>query len=158
MSAVRNRAHDFFDTHVVPAVKDWRAAPTDLRLAMNAAVVLNQMADYFWHAYQSVDPVRVFQQAAVSDFRRELALRYPSFALLRDVAEAHKHVKLDRPARAITSAAQTRIGRMGWGEAEFGVGVYGGGPEVVIQLDNGKKRHFSALVEEITNLWMSLLT
>lgn len=157
MAQVRTRAHDFFDTHVVPSVEEWRKNPTDLRLAMNAAVALNQMADHFWHAYSAAEPHRVFGSKTVGAFRDALATQRPAFGLLRDVAEAHKHVKLNRHLRAITSAGQTVVGSLGYGEAEYGVGLYGGGPEVVVSLDTGERRHFSALVEETMQMWGILL-
>jgi hypothetical protein len=157
MATPRNRAHEFFDTHVAPAVNEWRAAPTDLRLAMIAAVALNQMADHFWHGFQAVDPSRVFNTLNPKAFRAGLASRNPHFALVRDVADAHKHVKLDRPIRAITSAGQTTVGATGYGEGGFGTGPYGGGPSVVINLDSGQKQHLSTAVTEVVQFWTSML-
>jgi len=57
----------------------------------------------------------------------------------------------------VTSAAQFDIGQLGWGEAEWGVGTWGGTSEVVIELDSGEKRHFSALVEDVAEMWRSML-
>jgi hypothetical protein len=153
-----NRAQTFFDTHVRPTVNAWRDSPTDLRLAMHAAVALNQMADHFWHEFADTEPHRVFRQTTVSRFRREIVSRYPVFGLIRDVADAHKHVKLDRDDRVLTSAGQTNVGSLGWGEAEFGVGVYGGAPEIIVELDSGTKRHFSAVVAEVESMWQGLLS
>jgi len=157
MATVRNRAHEFFDTHVAPAMGDWLKAPTDIRLAMSAAVVLNQMADHFWHGFAPIDPGRVFNTQSPGTFRAELANRTQDFALLRDVAEAHKHVKLDRPVRAVTSAGQSFIGATGFGEGGYGEGPFGGGPSVVVALDNGQKRHLSAVAETVMKLWSSML-
>jgi hypothetical protein len=157
LATQQNRAHEFFDTHVEPAMAEWGAAPLDIRRAMNAAVALNQMADHFWYGFAPVDPGQVFNTSTPGAFRAELAKRNPDFALLRDVAEAHKHVKLSRPARAVTSAQQSSIGATGYGEGRFGEGPYGGGPSVVVTLDNGDKRHLSAVAGEVMKLWTSLL-
>ena len=158
MPTSRTSAHNFFDTHVRPSVEDWRMNLTDIRLAMSAAIALNQMADHFWHAYGKVDPDRVFCTANSSAFRKELGTKNPHFALLRDVAEAHKHVKLDRAVRAVTTAEQTSIGATGYGVAGFGTGPWGGGPSVVIDLDDGSKQHLSATVSQVEQLWTSLLS
>jgi hypothetical protein len=115
------------------------------------------MADYFWHDFSSTAPQHVFQQTSLGQFRRELGNQFPNFALIRDVAESHKHVKLSRPDRVLTSAGQTSVGGLGWGEAEFGAGTYGGSPEVVVELDSGQRRHFSSAVADVENMWVSLL-
>jgi hypothetical protein len=73
------------------------------------------------------------------------------------VAEAHKHVILDRKGRQLTSADQIGVGSMGFGEAEFGYGKFGGGPELVVELDSNHRRHFSALVEATVTMWRGLL-
>ena len=116
---------------------------------MAAAVVLNQMGNYLWHAYANIDPSRVFNMAKPSAFRAELARRHDHFAIVRDVAEAHKHVKLDRHTRILSGAEQTAVGATGWGEAGFGTGPCGGGPSVVVELDDGTKHHFSYSAEEV---------
>jgi len=47
--------------------------------------------------------------------------------------------------------------KMDYGEAEYGVGKYDGGPEVVITLDDGTKRHFSQALEDSVQMWESML-
>lgn len=149
-------ASEFFETHVLPALKEWRANETSERLGMGLAVVLNQTVDRYFHSFPSGDS-KLFGAKTVKQLRAELTKKSASFALIRDVADAHKHVKLDRPDRVVTSAGQTAVGRMGYGEAEYGVAKWGSPPELVVTLDNGKKRHFSAIVDETVKLWGSLL-
>jgi hypothetical protein len=48
-------------------------------------------------------------QRALGAFRKELAARSPEFDLISDVAETHKHMKLNKPVRAVTSAGQAFI-------------------------------------------------
>ena len=158
MVTSRNKAHTFFDTHVRPSVESWQKHPIDIRLAMQAAIALNQMADHFWHAYGTVDPGRVFGAATSAAFYKELAARNLHFALLRDVAEAHKHVKLDRPGRSLTGAEQTSVGTTGYGGAGFGTAPWDGGPSIVIELDDGGKEHLSMLVDQVVLLWHSMLS
>lgn len=148
----------FFDRHVLPNVAEWRKSPLDLRLAMNAAVSLNQMADYFWHQFSESEPDRVFAETTVRRFRRELSTRHPNYGLIRDVADAHKHLKLDRDDRVLTSAGQTGVGSLGFGEAEYGLGTFGGSEEVVIELDSSQRRHFSGVVEDVVRMWEAMLS
>ena len=152
-----NRATAYFETHVLPSVEFWSENPLNLNLAMNAATCLNQMADYYFHQYGASEPDRVFGTNSVRQFRTELARRQPNVGLVRDVADAHKHVVISRTDRVLTSAAQFDIGSLGFGEAEFGVGAYGGVSEAVVELDSGERRHFSALVEDVTDMWLDLL-
>jgi hypothetical protein len=153
----RNRAHDFFDTHVVPAVEEWEKSPTDIRFAMSAAVALNQMADHYWHGFSPTDPTRVFGVANVKSFRAELAKRNDQWSLVRDVAEAHKHVKLSRPVRAVTSAGQALVAPTGFGVGGFGTGPFGGAPSVIILLDNGHQVHLSAAIKVAMEMWGAML-
>jgi hypothetical protein len=156
-STTSSSARAFFEDDVKPTAAAWRASPTELRLAKHTAISLNQLADYFFHDFHNDAPHRVFREISVSGFRRELGVRFPNFTLIRDVAEAHKHVELNRSDRVLTSTDQTTVGSLGYGEAEFGIGTYGGAPEVVIELDSGGRRHFSAAIADVEKMWESLL-
>lgn len=158
MARSTTAAHEFFDTHVVPNHDEWLGQPTDLRQAMNAVLSLYHMADHFWHAYGEADPGRTFHTARAGEFRAEMARRYNLFAILRDVAEAHKHMRLDRSVRSVTESSQTAVGSTGYGEAGYGTGPYGGGPSIVVLLDDGSKQHLSYLAHEVRQLWISMLT
>jgi hypothetical protein len=117
-------AHEFFARHVEPAVAEWRANRLDDRRAMQAAVALNQLADYYFHSVPVGDARRHGAQN-VGELRAALGTQAGAFALIRDIADAHKHLTLHRPGCAVTGAGQTGAGRMGWGEAEYGVGEMG---------------------------------
>jgi hypothetical protein len=153
----RTAAHDHYDIHVAPVLKEWRDDPTNVRLAKGAAVALYHEADHYWGSYSAADPTRVFGTTSAGLFRSELATRHPEYALLRDVAEAHKHMKLDRSTRVVTEAHQADVGSMGFGQGLFGAGPFGGGPSVVIKLDDGSKRHLSAVVDAVEALWATML-
>lgn len=158
MPSVRTPAHDFFDTHLVPNYEAWLAQPTDIRLAMNAVVCLYHMADHFWHAYANLDSSRTFATANSGLFRAELAKRNYRFEVIRDVAEAHKHMKLDRSTRVLSESRQTAVGFTGYGQAGYGTGPYGGGPSIVVELDDNTKHHLSYVAQEVRQLWFSMLT
>ena len=157
MNAAKASAEQFFQIHVQPTVTQWESSPADIRLAMHAAVSLNQLTDYFWHDFSDSAPHRVFNTASIKQFRLELSSRFPNFALIRDIAESHKHVKLDRSNRVLTSAEQTSVGTLGYGEAKYGAGTYGGAPEIIIELDSGNRTHFSYVVFNVLQMWKTLL-
>ena len=157
MATKRTPAHEFYGAHVVPALAAWRSAPTDLRLANVAAVALYHVADYYWNSHWPDAADRVFGCASAGRFRARLAEESKEYALLRDVAEAHKHMKLDRTSRSVTDASQTEIRATASGETPYGEGPYGGTPSVVIELDDGSKRHLSAIVDAVVELWSSRL-
>lgn len=158
MASSTTVAHEFLDTHVAPNHDEWIGEPTDLRLGMNAVLSLYHMADHFWHAYGQADPAHTFHTAHAGEFRTEMARHHNLFAILRDVAEAHKHMRLDRPVRTVTGSQQTAVGSTGYGEAGYGIGPYDGGPSIVVLLDDGSKQHLSYLAYEVRQLWISMLT
>lgn len=157
MFSTHNQARAFFETHVEPNLAAWSAQPTDIRLAMNAVVSLYHMTDHFWYAYESVDPVRVFGTKSTNQFRNNLAQQFSHFAVVRDVAEAHKHMELDRKSRVLTESKQTAVGATGFGEAGFGTGPFGGEPSIVVKLDDNSKHHLIYLAEEVKGLWITML-
>ena len=142
----------FFDEHIIPTVREWEESPLEPHRAMNAAVNLNQMADHFFYEFQA-DSVKVLGASNVKEFRDALAASTPEFGLINDVADAHKHFKLNRSNRKITYASQTTTGSMGWGEAAYGEGQWGSPPEIVVVFDDGQKHHLSTAVKKITDMW-----
>jgi hypothetical protein len=90
-----SRASDFLASDALPSVERWRADETNLGLAKLAAVNLNQMVDHYFYSF-SAGASQLLGKTNVGGLRAELRNRYPSFALVNDVADAHKHVRLDR--------------------------------------------------------------
>ncbi len=154
--ATDSEAHAFFREHVIPAIEDWQSDETALHKAMLVATNLAHMTDYYWQSFCD-DPERVFSKDSLSQFREQLEIDNPDFALIRDVCDAHKHLELNRSTRRITRANQTNIGKMGWGEAKFGDGRWGSPEEVVVTDDNGDKHHFVGMVRRTEETWRSLL-
>ena len=149
-------AHEFFSDHVVPNYNAFRTAVLDLRLAMNAAVAVNQMADHYWHSVATIDAGAVFHTSSPEAFRRELALRSRDWAILRDVAEAHKHAHLSRATRSLTTSRQSVVSQFGYGSGAYGSGSYGG-KSIVVTLDNGEAHHFSSLAAKSVAMWKTML-
>jgi hypothetical protein len=151
-----SRAQLFYDEHIEPSVREWEASPLEPHRAMNGAVALNQMADHFWHEHHG-DAARVLHSPSLPAFRNALAAATPEFGLVRDVADAHKHYRLDRANRNLTDASQATAGSMGYGEARWGEGQWGSPPEIVVTYDDGSKHHFSTAVRKVKAMWQGML-
>jgi hypothetical protein len=150
---------DFFENHVLPNYKEWLASPLNERLAKNAVADANNMAARVFRYWQGRDPSKIYGETNEGAYRNELTSREcQDFGLVRDVADAHKHFELDRPNRRLTRADQTARGGMGWGEGGYGEGVFGGGPQLVVKLDDGTKRALSAIMQNVIEMWQRLLT
>jgi hypothetical protein len=152
----------FFDVHLRPNYEEWLASPLDERQAMNALAAANNMAAWALHYWSGRDSTKVYgiRKDKESEYRHELATREcPDFALVRDVAEAHKHFHLLRksPPRHATRSDQTQLGATGWGEGGYGEGVYGGGPQLVVTLDDGTERPLAVLMGKVITMWEQLL-
>jgi hypothetical protein len=148
----------FFERHVRPNYEEWLASPLNERLAKNAVADTNNMAARVFHYWRDRDPGQLYGATDEGRYRNELAIRECNdFALVRDVAEAHKHVTLTRKSRKVTRSDQTTPGATAWGEVGYGEGVYGGGPQLVVTLDNGTKRPLTAIVGNVISMWEHLL-
>ena len=128
---------------------------------MNVAVSANQIADWcvgYWENKCDPSKVNNCKRHTAGKYRDFLAAtECPDFAIIRDVAETHKHLQIDRDSRTVSVATQTVGGSLGWGEGGWGEGGWGGGPQIVINLDNGQRRAFSAPMENVFNMWDRLL-
>ncbi|NQV81288.1 MAG: hypothetical protein HQ495_12100 [Alphaproteobacteria bacterium] len=148
----------FFDNHVRPNYRAWLADPGQEYLAKNAVTEANNMAARVFHHWEGVDPTRIRGAKNEGEYRNLLAAHEcPDFALVRDVADAHKHVTLDRASRQVTNASQTHVDSLGWGEATWGEAKWGSPPELVISLDDGSKRPLDAIMENVIEMWDRLL-
>ena len=102
---------NFFDQHVLPNYDEWLAQPLDERCALNAVAAANNMAERVYHYWKDTDRAQVFDANTESKYRDELATREcGDFGLVRDVADAHKHLTLDRQSRRVSQASQTGVG------------------------------------------------
>ena len=116
------------------------------------------MAARVYLHWKDTDRARVFDATSESKYRHALATREcEDFALVRDVADAHKHLTLDRRSRRVSQASQTGVGSLGWGQARWGEGVWGGGPQLVVTLDDSTKRPLTAIMRNVMEMWERLL-
>jgi len=77
--------------------------------------------------------------------------------LLTDIADAFKHHEttypLRRRVRQVTSAKATITTGSGWGEMSWGEGNYGGAEQVIVILQDGRKRALSSVLQNVVDAW-----
>jgi len=150
----------FFDTFLVPNYCDWDTDQDNIRLAMNAAVSANQMADWcliYW-AMRDCTKIGNCSKYESKKFREHLASKECNdFAVIHDVADCYKYPELTRNDAKVSSAKAVSEGSLGWGEGGWGEGKWDGGPQLVIHFDNATKRAFSAPMKNVFEMWNDLL-
>ena len=153
VTAARPSPREFFERIVLPTVEESRRNPRDERLARQALSELNNLAERVFHHWGAGVP-EVYGATNVSDYRTQLAVRECSdFQLVRDIADAHKHVELGRPGRQVTRDDQTASGSLGYGEGRYGEGLYGGVEQPVVRLDDGSRRAVLGIIESVFRMW-----
>ena len=149
--------HEFLDQFVRPSVADWRRDYLDIRLAKQAISELNNMAERMFSHWGAGTP-QVYNTRNAYDYRLWLAQQEcGDFQLVWDIADAHKHIKLDRPSRAVTHDAQASPGKLGYGEGLYGEGIYGGAEQLVVQLDDGTRRAILGVIGRVLQMWEHIL-
>lgn len=151
----QDEARRYFKGFVEPSIEDWRREPMNVRLAMNLANSLNNLVEYYWHTFSTTHPDRVFRTKTLREFRAELRQRHGDIALIRDIADAHKHLRLHRADRTVSGPNQTKSQSVGYGQA-YGL-CYGGGKLLVVTLDDGQERYFSLVAESAYAYWIAKL-
>lgn len=140
----------FFKTYVTPAYDSWQSNPQDIRLAKTLALELNNIAERYWKLKCTAS----FKNLGL--YRDNLTRILPEFALIRDVAECHKHLELGRPSAQVKSDNDVTVEHIGYGQ---GYGVrYGGGDVVILKMENGNIECFDSIAETVYQYWKSLLT
>jgi len=76
-----------------------------------------------------------------------LASRDPSFALLRDIAKAQKHVHLTKHNPQVRRAEQIASRSIGWGEGDYDEGRFGGEEQVVVDIGPGKFFYVEKIID-----------
>lgn len=138
-----SRSESFFQSVVEPTVREYLQNVGDVRRGRLAAIVLNQMADYW-----AVDDT--------TSTRRELRLRLqhdcPQFSIIRDLADATKHVQVSREGRVLSEQGQ--LSRPpGLFQAPFGVGVFAEASVATVTLDDGRRFPLEDVVRAVVLLW-----
>jgi hypothetical protein len=104
----QNIPRAYFDQHARPNYEEWLRNRRDERLAKNAVMTASIMAARVLYYWKDRDPGQVYGAQNEHEYREALAAREcADFALVRDVADTHRHVEITRASRQITRYDQT---------------------------------------------------
>jgi hypothetical protein len=151
-------ARAFWSLVVLPDVKDFKSASTDVRLGLHVGWSLWHLHNWVWHdKYPGVetrgDLYRQFQDKLIADC--------PGLGLLRDFADAAKHCGLGRDVQ-VQQITQTP-GRYGAGGLDMyggydvgGIALASSQPErAIIEKGNGTIHWLESVVDDVFDFWKS---
>ena len=134
----------------------------DVMLAARQAVdVLHHLSDFVFKEPSSGLVFAKIEDARSAVEARCVFLRTAKSAadvsLLRDIADAFKHHRPDRPSAAVLASTDVAPVSMGFGQARFGEGKFDGVEQVVITTKAGDMRALSSVLQNVFDAWMTLL-
>jgi hypothetical protein len=171
---------DHIDTVVRPALRNYSAAEATFTAAHDGAGVdealnqvmltarqaaneLHHLADFVFNnpppgsSFADLGAVRATVQSHVIFLREPAAPPFDDVALLRDVADAFKHYKLDRPSATVSGADAIVTLGTGWGKLRWGEGKWGGIEQVIVERKDGDQRALSSILQNVFDAWLKLL-
>ncbi len=122
--------------------------------ARQAAIELHHFADF---VLTDLGAVRAAVQSHLLFLREPRAPHVDDVALLRDVADAFKHHKLDRPNATVAGAEAMIMTGTGWGKLRYGEGKWGGTEQVIVERKSGDQRALSSVLQNVHDAWLTLL-
>lgn len=139
---------EYLDGIVRPNIDDFRSNYGSLRHAHNAISAMDALAAHIFF-YRKDKELLNTGDSTMSDsqYREKLALCNKDFELVRDIAKAQKHVRLERGKPRVKEATQIRPQSIGWGEGPWGEGRYGGVEQVVVNIGNDSFSFVESIVE-----------
>src|SRR6185369_1341639 len=113
-----------------------------MRKSRTAAIELNHFADFVLKegcpalpAFHGIEAVRIAVQTNCTFLRSNLHVE--DVNLLRDVADAFKHHKLDRKSAAVRRSDMVISATTSFGVLFFGEGKFGGAEQVIVTKSAG---------------------
>lgn len=149
---------EFFEHYVKPPVEQWRSDPDSEWKAKVAAMALNDMAERYWHYWKDRDRSKVYAATKPREFREALVLHEcEDFQLIWDVADAHKHVELDRGNRKVSKSSQAGVQEIAFMDGLWEEVTWDPFIAMAVRLDDGLKRPFNVLVDRVMAMWQRLV-
>jgi hypothetical protein len=140
-------------------------ARQDVMLAARQAVdVLHHLSDFVLKepsasaamgALEHIEDVRSAVEAKCVFLRT--AKPVADVRLLRDVADAFKHHRPDRPSATVKVSSDVVAISTGFAQLRFGEGKYGGAEQVIVTKKDGDKRALSSVLQNVFDAWVTLL-
>lgn len=154
---------EFFKGTVEPTVNEYLARPNDVRCGRLAAIVLNHLVDY-WCVDTTGNNTRNAWDAVFTDLQASTPIaNHPDYSyagIVRDVADASKHAKLNRVSRTLTGAGQVKRRFIGaFNTAPFNFVAFGErrAVDVQVELDDGKIFMLASAIRQVLSAWRKKL-
>ena len=163
-----NTAADYWLKMVVPDCSEYFENSESLRYALHAAISLFHMSDWVFHTHEatvrasftfvdrkgSVTPV-----SDPSNFATALEQQCPNFGLIRGIAHAAKHLKLNnvRPIpNAPSHASNTGVHPATFDPKVFSSAVFSTRRRVMLAGASGSDVEFDKILGSVYEMWTSL--
>lgn len=108
-----------------------------VRSAINAVLTTDALVAHIFFACREQIASDKPKKYNDDSFRAELASRDEDYSLVRDIAKAQKHVKL-QSSSTITNASQVATATPPFGTRPWGLFRWDGGPQVDVRKNNGE--------------------
>ena len=163
-----NTAADYWLEMAVPDCSEYFANRESLRYALHAAISLFHMSDWVFHTHEAAVKAsftfidRNGATVPVSDpssFATALEQQFSDFGLIRGIAHAAKHLKLNnvRPIpNAPSHAANTAVHGPTFAPGVFADGVFDTRRKVMLAGANGNDVEFEKILRGVHAMWTSL--
>lgn len=134
MRSTLSKAIDFFEQIVRPDTQEFFNNPSTLRNAVHLSNSLYHFHEWMFVDYKNEAAIRfdaeISKPADLWSHAQDVDIR---FGYIRDVANASKHVTIDRkPSTGMKHISNTFIETTGWGEGRRGQAKWGGAPMIVM--------------------------
>ncbi len=154
---VMSSAGDYFAEIVEPTVHEFQTTPSTFKTAFATATALFHAHEWLWE-HNRADLEAFYGQTFDSPgkFWSLVETQVPHAGYMRDVANASKHVRIDRrPSTGMSHIANTHIQSTGYGMGAYGAGRYGG--KNLTMDDSGMTISFDSCVTDLIGFWRPLV-
>jgi len=129
---------EYLNLVVKPNVEEFIQDVSDPRRAYNAIATADALAAhvFYWCKMNMPDEIRGMKSD--DDYRGEVQRSRPNIGLVHDVAKALKHVEMNNKTNKIRTEDEVQPRSFGFGEGAYGVGPYGGTPQLSVLIDSRK--------------------
>ncbi len=151
-----SRARWFNEVVVSPTLAEAWQKPESIRLALLAAIAVNQLADYLFHCGAALPEGA--KGSKLSDWRDAWGRQSKAVALVRDIADAGKHMTLDRKTAQIRDLSSARTEPAGWDNQTWDELIFDADDYVVVDMPDGTEVGMLRLVEDAHRFYEAMLT
>lgn len=163
-----NTAADYWREMVIPDCSEYFSNTESLRYALHAATSLFHMSDWVFHTHEAAVRANftfkdhndaVLPVSSAATFATSLEQQLPEFGLIRGIANAAKHLKLDnvRPVpNAPRHASNTGVHPPAFDPKVFSSSAFSTRRRVMLEGPNGTYIDFDGILRKVYDMWTSL--